>query len=127
MPYASNFDPQTEEELKTEKHPDYARVSTHAAGEVQALLRELWAGLPSVHVPALLLQARHDAQIPPESLDLIYEHIASPDKQRVWLEHGGHVITLGPDRQVAFTAISRFIHRLTSPPPAISRQTDHKP
>jgi len=114
MPYADNFEPQTEEELKTEGHPYYARVSTHAASEVNTFLRELWAGIPSVRVPALLIQARHDAQIPPESMDLIYEHIASPDKQRVWIEHGGHVITLGPDRQIAFDAIGQFVRKVTA-------------
>jgi len=113
VPYAENFEPQTEEELKTEDHPFYGRVSTRAASEVNELLKELWISMSSVREPALLLQARHYAQIIPESMDLIYEHIASPDKQRVWIEHGGHVISLGPGRQVAFAAISQFIRRVT--------------
>ena len=116
MPYAANLDPQTVEELKTEAHPGYERVSTRAAGEVKELLEVCRAGLPSIHIPALLLQARYDAQILPESMDLIYEHLGTPDKQRVWIENGGHVIPLGPDRQVAFSAIGQFIRQVTAGP-----------
>lgn len=114
MPYAGNQDPQTVEEAKTEAHPGYERVSTRAAGEVKELLEVSRAGLSSIRVPALLLQARYDAQILPESMDLIYEHLGTPDKQRVWIESGGHVIPLGPDRQVAFAAIGQFVRRVAA-------------
>mgnify|MGYP005810980815 CR=1 FL=1 len=113
MPYAKNEGPQTDEEVKTEDHPAYLRVSTRAADELKGLVREMQVALPFVHVPALLLQARHDGVIPAESMDSIYQRLGTPDKQEIWIENGGHVITLGPDRQVAFEAIGQFVNRVT--------------
>lgn len=65
--------------------------------------------LPHVAAPALLVHSKNDADIKPENLKLIYDRIGSTDKEMLWLEKSGHVVTEGPERQILFDYIGAFI------------------
>jgi esterase/lipase len=47
---------------------------------------------------------------------VILERAASTDKQTLWLEDSGHVITRDRQRQTVFTAASGFIARTLGSP-----------
>lgn len=77
----------------------------------QAILfmRHLHEDLPEVHTPALLMHSRHDQTVDPATMPCIYERLGAEDKQMMWLENCGHVVTVDYDRELVFEAIERFI------------------
>jgi len=48
-----------------------------------------------------------------DSMQRIYDRLGTKDKQMLWVEDGGHVITEEPTRATAFKAASDFIRRVT--------------
>lgn len=77
----------------------------------QAVLffRHLYDDLPEVHTPTLLIHSRQDKTVDPASMPRIYERLGAEDKQMMWLENSGHVVTVDYDRGLVYAAIERFI------------------
>jgi carboxylesterase len=77
----------------------------------QAVLffQHLYEDLPEVHTPTLLMHSRHDRTVDPATMPRIYERLGAEDKQMVWLENSGHVVTVDYDRELVCAAIERFI------------------
>ncbi len=46
----------------------------------------------------------------------IYEHLGSNDKQMMWVENSGHVISREPERLRMFQAVQAFIERVCKEP-----------
>jgi len=45
-------------------------------------------------------------------MPLIYEHLPNIDKQMLWIEGSGHVITRDAQREQVFEAAAGFVHRI---------------
>ncbi len=91
-------------------HPGYGRTSTRCARSlILHLLPQVRADLPTIKTPVLLLQARGDRTIPPESISLIYKELGSPDKQMTWIDKGGHLSLEDYGKEQAFKLIADFI------------------
>lgn len=88
------------------------KVSVGAVYQLNALLRYMRAALPRVAAPALLIQAAHDEQIPPSSIDAIYRQIGSRDKRMVRLEHSGHMLLAGPERDEVIARVTAFMGQI---------------
>jgi len=65
-----------------------------------------------VKVPVLLIHSRDDKYVVQGSMDAILAALGSTDKQKLWVEGGGHVITEEPTRDVVFKAAAEFIRRV---------------
>ena len=96
------------------QHVAYPRNPLRSALELKVLLGEMRAGLPGISVPVLLIQSRDDATVPPTDMPKIYADLGSADKQMLWLEGGGHVITEEPTRQTVFQAAADFVKRVAA-------------
>ncbi len=97
-----------------EKDPvDYPYFPTRSILQLQALLQELTRGLPKIKIPVLLIQSHGDHGIPAESMDRIYAHLGTKQKEKLWVEDSGHVIVREPEREKAFRATFNFISRFT--------------
>jgi carboxylesterase len=94
-------------------HVDYPAYPTRAILEVRYLLAEMRRALPQVNVPVLLVHSRQDSGVLPENMQQIYNHLGTSDKQMLWVENSGHVITREPERQLVFEAAHSFIQRVT--------------
>ncbi len=94
-------------------HIDYPDYPTRAILELKDLLVQMQRALPSVSTPVLLVQSRQDGSVAPESMQRIYDCLGTSDKQMLWVENSGHVITREPDRQQVFEAVEAFIQRVT--------------
>jgi len=88
------------------------RYVTRALAEVLELVQQMQAGLPQITAPLLLIQGRHDSVVEKDAMRWFGERVASQRKDTLWLEHTGHVVTLSDEREVAFRAITDFIHSL---------------
>jgi carboxylesterase len=99
------------------QHVHYPRYPVRAIGELRALLVESSACLPRVRAPALIIHSRRDASVTPANAEYIHQHLGSRDKQLLWLERSGHIVTEGPERAAVQAAVTRFV-QATSPAPA---------
>ena len=90
----------------------YPRYTTRALAEVLQMVRVMQAGLPQIDAPLLLIQGRHDKVVEKNAIELFSERVASTQKESLWLEHTGHVVTLSQERELAFRAIADFIRRV---------------
>ena len=45
----------------------------------------------------------------PESAEFIYENVQAKDKKLIWVENGGHILTLGENRTEVFDNILKFL------------------
>jgi carboxylesterase len=87
----------------------YDYNSTRSDEQAILFLRHLYEDLPEVHTPTLLMHARQDKTVDPATMPRIYARLGAEDKQMIWLENSGHVVTVDYDRQLVCAAMERFI------------------
>lgn len=75
-------------------------------GKLMALVND---NLSQISVPALVIQAKYDPVVDPESGTIIYNEISSPQKKLLELDLSNHVIINGEKREEVFKAIGDFI------------------
>ena len=95
------------------QHVAYPQNPVRSVGELNELMGIMRACLPEIKVPVLLIYSRNDNYIVGGSMDSIYEQLGSTDKQKLWVQGGGHVITEEPTRQEVFKASGDFIKQVT--------------
>lgn len=98
-----------------EWHVDYDHQPTRCAISLLAFLRHLNEDLPEIEAPLLLMHSRADTQVPPRNMPYIYERVGSTDKEIVWLENSGHVVTEDLDKDEVFRRAWEFVQRLGGP------------
>lgn len=65
-----------------------------------------------IYTPTMVVQARHDEMINPQSANVIFENVQSETKQLNWYENSGHVITLDKERDQLHKDILTFLQSL---------------
>jgi len=80
------------------------------------LLYELWRlasqgrrALERIKVPTLLLQSRADPRIPPTVAERAISAIGARRKKLVWIEGGGHIITVDYGRDKVFDEVASWL------------------
>jgi len=96
------------------QHVAYPQNPVRSIWELSRLMAEMHAALPNVTVPVLLIHSRDDNYVIKDSMQSICDRLGSTDKQMLWVEGGGHVITEEPTRQVVFKAAADFISRVAA-------------
>jgi len=94
-------------------HVDYDRQPMRCAISLLSFMRHLDEDLPEVEAPLLLMHSRADTQVSPRNMPYIYERVSSTDKEMVWLENSGHVITEDLDKEEVFRRAWEFVARLS--------------
>lgn len=95
------------------QHVAYPQHPLRSVAEVNALMGLMHLSLPEVKVPVLLIHSRNDNYVVNGSMDAVYDLLGSTDKQKLWVEGGGHVITEEPTRHVVFKAAADFVERVS--------------
>jgi carboxylesterase len=95
------------------QHVSYPMNPLRSGVELKFLLDEMQAALPRIKVPVLLIHSRDDAYVINDSMQQIYAHLGTSDKQMMWVEGSGHVITEEPQRQQVFEAAADFVKRVS--------------
>jgi carboxylesterase len=94
------------------QHVSYPMNPVRSAVELKLVIEEMHAALPQINVPVLLIHSRNDDYVVKDSMEQIYNHLGTSDKQMLWVEGGGHVITEEPTRTTVFKAAAEFIQRV---------------
>ena len=95
-------------------HTSYGVYPSRSILELNDLLAQMRSTLPTVDVPVLLMHSRGDGGVSPESMPKIYADLDTEDKEMLWLENSGHVITRDAERERVFAAAEAFIRRVTA-------------
>lgn len=80
----------------------YDELPLWGAGEVYRLQCRVRQLLPCIRQPILIFQGQHDLQLPPEAARMVYDGVASADRVLVWLEHSGHNLLVGGERELVW-------------------------
>ena len=87
----------------------YGVVTGRSLYELLRLSRRGFAALPRVKAPTLMVQSREDNRIPPDAALRVYDALGPREKELVWLEGCGHIITVDFGRERVFELIERWI------------------
>lgn len=93
-------------------HMDYPYYSSRAIVELTHLIKVMRQELDQITIPVLLVQSKQDTTIPADSMDRLFQKIASTDKSKFWVENSGHVIIREPEREKIFIEIKSFLQRI---------------
>jgi carboxylesterase len=95
-------------------HVCYPVDPTRAYIELRDLLDVMQKALPDVTAPALLIYSKQDQTVRAEDghAEQIFKSLGSQDKQTLWIEDCGHVITRDAQRQRVFQAAAEFVNRI---------------
>lgn len=87
----------------------YDLTPLRCVGSLLELIQQVDELLPTVTSELLIMQGRQDHTVQPRSAQYIYDRVASKEKNIVWLEESGHVITIDIEREQVFTEVSKFL------------------
>jgi len=76
--------------------------------ELTGLVRDY---IDKIDEPLLIVQSTFDNRAAPESAQLLYDQAASEDKELIWLENSGHIITVDYDKEEVFEETYKFIEK----------------
>ncbi|MGH2730505.1 MAG: alpha/beta hydrolase [Actinomycetota bacterium] len=93
----------------TQREIAYERLPAAAAYHMLRVVKRARTSLPQVTAPILIMHGRNDHVVHPRSADIIYNSVASEDKELVYLERSFHVITLDYDREELLDRTFEFI------------------
>ncbi|MBI3244467.1 MAG: alpha/beta fold hydrolase [Chloroflexi bacterium] len=111
QPYIKKEPADPAELARLVEHVSYAAWTTTALKQFANYLRVTDEALPRVAAPALLIHSKGDTFILPHNLPYIYEHIGSKDKEMLWLEQSGHIVTEDLERHILFERAAAFINK----------------
>jgi carboxylesterase len=93
-------------------HINYARCPVRSLVEVKALMRQVYRRLPSLAVPALILQGDRDPKVAGSSGRRLFGRIASPRKTYREIPFHLHGIVRGEIAQEVFRETEAFLRDL---------------
>ncbi len=114
MPYAAKEGSDWQNPQAEENHIAYPKYPTRSLLELKKLLAEMRAALPNLRKPVLLMHSRKDGGVAPENMPKIYAQVGSAEKDMVWLEKSGHVVTRDVEKEIVFRAVDEFIRGVMS-------------
>jgi carboxylesterase len=95
------------------QHVAYPQNPVRSAVELKSLIGEMHAALPKITVPVLLVHSHGDDYVVKDSMQQIYDHLGTSDKQMLWIEGSGHVMTEEPQKETVFRVAAEFIERVS--------------
>ncbi len=90
----------------------YKQYPLKGAYQLLRLQRAVFPVLPMVDKPTLILQGRLDPTVHPDSAQMIFDRVASKDKELHWLENSTHCVILDKERDLAFNLTLNFLQRV---------------
>ena len=83
---------------------------------MEQFMRELEAQLPSITIPALIIQSQGDPVVDPKGTRLLFEMLGSPQKEYRLFDFARHGILSGGGAGKVHTAIGEFIEKIRGIP-----------
>ncbi|MFG6494759.1 alpha/beta fold hydrolase [Fictibacillus sp. UD] len=90
----------------------YDKTPVQSVGEIVELMKKVKNNLHSITCPALILVSTEDHVVPPNNSKVIYDSIASSEKEILELKNSYHVATLDYDQQLIIDRSLLFIEEI---------------
>lgn len=100
-----------DEEIELEME-EFKKTPMKTLKALQDLIADVRNNVEMIYAPTLVIQARHDHMINPDSANIIYSEVESPQKEIKWYEESGHVITLDKEKDKLHQDIYLFLESL---------------
>lgn len=77
--------------------------------ELRQVVDRARAAAPKVTAPTLVIQSRQDYRIPPEAAERAFALFTTPDRQLMWTEGNGHIISVDYGRDAVIAAAASWL------------------
>jgi carboxylesterase len=95
--------------IEREKNLAYGAVTARALFELLKIVRRARKAIPGVRAPTLIIQSRQDPRIAPDVAESALGRIGAREKQLVWTEGAGHIITVDYGRERVFSEVEKWL------------------
>jgi carboxylesterase len=89
----------------------YGLVTPDTLFELSRVVRRVQVSLPRIKAPTLVVHGVNDERLPPDAASREYDRLGAPEKQLVWAEQGGHVLTVDVGRERIIELVVDWITR----------------
>lgn len=89
----------------------YGLVTPRALFELSRVVRRVQVSLPRIKAPTLVIHGVNDERVPREAAAREYARLGAPDKELVWEQEGGHVLTVDVGRERVIGLVVAWITR----------------
>lgn len=89
----------------------YGVLTPRLLFELSRVVRRVQVSLPRVRVPTLVIHGRNDERIPPDAAAREYARLGAADKELVWVNDGGHVLTVDYGRERVIGLVLEWLAR----------------
>ena len=80
--------------------------------DLRELIYEVRDQIDHIYAPTLVTQGSLDTVIEPDSANIIYNNVQADEKDLIWYEKSGHVVTLGPEKEQLHEDVYDFLESL---------------
>ena len=104
-------------------HINYLRCPVSAFVQVKKLMKKVRRSLPDIFIPALVIQAKGDPKVDPESGPAIFKLLGTDKKHFAWIDYNMHGIVRGEIAVGVFKEVESFLaaYNLINPVKEYSR------
>jgi carboxylesterase len=95
--------------IEREKNLAYGAVTARALFELLKIVRRARKAIAGVRAPTLIIQSRQDPRIAPDVAESALGRIGAREKQLVWTEGAGHIITVDYGRERVFSEVEKWL------------------
>ena len=110
VPYVRALDPNGPRSIydpqEAARNLAYGVFTPAALRALRLTVTRAFAALPAIASPTLMIQSREDNRIRPADGERAFERIGAQEKQLVWVEGAGHVITVDYGRERTFELLT---------------------
>jgi esterase/lipase len=98
-------------------HINYLLCPVSSFVQVKKLMRNVRQSLSEIDIPVLVIQAKNDPKVAPESGPMIFQHLGSDKKHFAWVDYHMHGIVRGGIALDVFKEVESFLaaYRLIHP------------
>jgi carboxylesterase len=90
-------------------HINYLLCPVSAFVQVKKLMKKVRRSLPDIFIPALVIQAKNDPKVVPQSGPAIFKFLGTDKKHFSWIDYNMHGIVRGEITSEVFKEVESFL------------------
>ena len=87
----------------------YDKLPLSSLASLLDLIGSVKRDLAKIQCPTLIMHARRERTVRPESAEYIFDQLTTSAKKLIWLEKSGHIMTVDIERALVFQAVTDLL------------------
>lgn len=108
---ASRGERSIHDEREAARSLSYGVVAPHLLRELLRVTEAAQQALPRIVAPTLVVYSRQDNRVPVDAAEREYARLRTPERELVWLEGCGHLVTVDHEHREVSARVSAFLDR----------------